>query len=119
MSLIHFDVKVPGITVVALKAKKDRLKQYQELVGGYLTLLPHEQGYKSKWTGYANDEGLLMNLPSNTVAFSVLEKLGFLDSTIIPGAYAGNVILLGKKEAGLTSEQVEEVKAIYEKLNAE
>lgn len=83
------------------------LKRLQALVGGHIEGLPHPQGYKAPWTAYANEDGANENLPSNFLAWGVLHNLGFIDSSILPGAYFGNVVLLGKNEKALTAEQLE------------
>lgn len=113
MSAIVIHASGGALEVVALKKGAQRLKQLQGLVGGRIELLPHRDAWDAKWVGYANDEGVMDELPSNPVAFSVLQRLGFLNSTLIPGAYAGNVIVLAKGSKALTEKQVTEIKSVY------
>ncbi len=105
--------------VVSLPGGKAQLKALQGHVGGHIELLPHKKGSSAQWTGYANEEGILENLPSNFVAWGTLQHLGFADSSLIPGAYAGNIVLMGKNGKGLTEKQLAEVKAAYDAYKKE
>ncbi len=81
------------------------LKMLQQLIGGYIECLPHEKG---NYTAYANEEGVLKQLPSNTMAQGVLCRVGFLP---MPYGYYGNVIVLGKNDRSLTKTQEAELNA--------
>jgi len=95
--------------------KGEKLKRLQELVHGNIEILPHRRGYEAPWIAYANEEGMLQDLPSNFLAWGVLRHLGFLDSTGGLGFYFGNIVLMGKNKKALTSKQIEEVSAAQAK----
>ena len=99
-----------------MPSSKQRLQAFQREVGGYITCLPHPKGSRAPFTAYANEEGMLQNLPSNFLAWGVLRHLGFIDSTMGMGFYFGNVVLVGRNEQALTDKakkQVREALAKY------
>jgi hypothetical protein len=79
----------------------EKYKEYQKLVGGYIETIPHAQGCNAPFTAYANEEGMINDLPSNFLAWGVLRHLGFHVPSL--GFYFGNVILIGRNEKGVTA----------------
>jgi hypothetical protein len=79
----------------------DKYKEYQKLVGGHIETIPHPQGWDAPFTAYANEEGMLQDLPSNFLAWGVLRHLGFVVPSI--GFYFGNVVLIGHNGKGVTA----------------
>lgn len=89
--------------------KDTMLKVLQGHVGGYIEELPHLQGWDAPFVAYANEEGMILGLPSNYMAWGVLYHLGF-DVLSMPDCfYAGNVVLLGQDESALTATQFNQV----------
>lgn len=80
-----------------------RLGDFQKIVQGHIQLVPHEDGWQAAYTAYVNESGVLMHLPPNHVATRVLKELRFYVNNDRP--LAGNVLLLGKDEKGLTVKQ--------------
>ena len=87
---------------VAKPSSKDACDTLQELVKGNIELLPHRNGWEARFTAYANEEGMLDDLPSNFLAWGVLRHLGFEDSTAGLCFYFGNVVLMGRNERALS-----------------
>ena len=88
------------------------LDTLQSLVKGNIELLPHRKGWDARFTAYANEEGMLSDLPSNYLSWGVLRHLGFEDST------QGNVVLMGHNERALTVDAmalVDKALAAYKK----
>lgn len=99
--------------VVCAKSNR-RLDQLQTLVGGYIEALPHPKGHKAEFTAYANEEGMVRDLPSNFLAWGVLYELGFRDPLTL-GFYYGNIVLLGRGDKPLTEAQMHYVEQILNK----
>jgi hypothetical protein len=94
---------------------KGDLKAKQKIVGGNIETLPHKDGWNSRFVAYANEEGMIKDLPSNVLAWGVLHYLGFIDSMKM-GFYWGNVILLGRNEKALSEKDfayIEEIRLKY------
>ena len=88
----------------------------QTIVGGTITIIPHEQGYDAPYVAYANDEGLLLNLPPNGLATKTLAKLGFLDFQQEWGhPIFGSIVLLGQNETSLNPTDQTLIKNILQK----
>lgn len=82
------------------------LEDLQDIVGGNIQLLPHPDGMAAPYVAYANEEGLLLNLPPNELATRSIARLGFMDfKENWNRCIAGNVVILGKDEKSLTSKQ--------------
>ena len=81
------------------------LEELQQLVGGgYVTLVPHKKGMEAEWMAYANEEGLIKDMPQNDLAAHVLYQLGFL---LCPPTYTyyGPIVIMKKGEKSLTKKQ--------------
>jgi hypothetical protein len=101
-------------TYTQITKKKDLVDQLQELVGGSFQMIPHKLGYKAPFVAYVNEEGFNLDLPSNWLAWGVLTNLGFYGSSVIPGAFLGNVVLLGKNEAKISAQAALKVKEAFQ-----
>lgn len=111
---ILFDAGKIKYDIITLPPKKGRLDALQARVGGNIELLVHRMPLAlAPFVAYANETGLVDGLPSNLVAWGTLLQLGFRDTSLIPGAFAGNVVLLGKKEKSLTDTDLATVEAAY------
>ncbi len=91
------------------RPKKDVLEALQGYVGGHIETLPHPQGWDAPFVAYANEEGMITDLPSNYLAWGVLSYLGFNVRAMPTGFYFGNVVLLGKNQRALTENQFNQV----------
>jgi hypothetical protein len=110
---IVFDAGKIKYDIITLP-KKDRLGALQKLVGGRIEHLVHSQSPdEASFQALANEEGVNINLPSNFVAWGTLMELGFQDTSLIPGAFAGNIVLLGKKGRTLTDKDLVTVERAY------
>ncbi len=116
MSVVVLHAHDKQLSVVALKQKSWQLKQLQELVGGYIEAIPHTKDEEALWTAFVNEDGVGHALRANPLAFAVLQKLGFTTISILPGAYLGDVIILGPDERGLSVMEVAQVQAIHAEL---
>jgi hypothetical protein len=94
-------------------------KPLQAIVEGCIETLPHRLGSDAPFVAYANEEGMISDLPSNFLAWGVLRHLGFLDSTMGMGFYFGNVVLLGKNERALSEKDIDKVRVAQRKYMAE
>jgi hypothetical protein len=97
--------------------KGKKLKRFQEIVGGNIETLPHKKGWNAPFTAYANEEGMIKDLPSNFLSWGVLRHLGFLVENI--GFHFGNVVLIGHNERALTEKNKELVRAALLKYRKE
>lgn len=93
-----------------------KLRTLQRIVGGNIELLPHREGITARFMAYANEEGLLKDLPRNVLAGGVLLLVGFILGPAPLGcAYAGNVVVFGKSEKGLTAQDEQMLQAAIDK----
>jgi hypothetical protein len=101
-----------------LKMPKEstRLEEFQKHVGGRIESLPRKSA--CKFIAYANEEGMLQNLPSNLLSWGVLRHLGFHSPSSIPFHF-GNVILMGKDNKALTKAQQKQVEKAVEAYQKE
>ena len=89
---------------------------YREAVGGYITLLPKRQAAATT-TAYADDEGLLKDLPSNAWS-AFLHDIGYHMEWAY-GGVRGPVLLVGSQtktgaDRVLPKKMLEQVKAFYD-----
>jgi hypothetical protein len=89
----------------------DHLGLFQTLVGGgYIESFPHKEE-DADWIAYVNEEGRLRDFPPNPFAWKVLQELGFCGACPL-----GNVVLLGRDEKALTTEQLQTILLACEAL---
>lgn len=114
----------PGQLEGRLKyAEYKTLEELQQLVGGgYVTLVPHKKGMDAEWMAYANEEGMIKDMPQNDLAAHVLYQLGFL---LCPPTYTyyGPIVIMKQGEKSLTKKQramlEETVAKVIAELNEE
>lgn len=100
--------------LVKFPPKQGQLDTFQKYVEGNIEILPHKKGYEAPFLAYANEEGMMENLPSNYLSWGVLRHLGFHCSLAIPFHF-GNVILMGHNERALTKDQQAQVDKAFHK----
>lgn len=91
------------------------IEQYQNIVGGYVTIYPHSKGNDADVVAFVNDEALLLQLPTNYAAWGLMtEAFGYK----IPyyGVW-GTVIVLGRNERSLSKQQLFKIKTYYNNIN--
>ena len=104
VSVITCDAR-PGERLVHTESRG--LADLQRLVGGNIQLFPHrldgdDEG--APLVAYVNEEGLITDMPQNSLAALVLDKLGFILSRPTWSVY-GPVVFMGPGEKGLTDKQ--------------
>lgn len=100
---------------LAMPKAASRQQEFQNRVGGHIEILPSTE--ECKFLAYANEEGMIEDLPHNNLSWGVLRHLGFNVSWAIPFHF-GNVILMGEGGKALTKAQkalVEEAIKKYKK----
>jgi len=93
------------------------LKVLQTLVGGQITSVPCLKK-KTSFLAYGDDEGLLKSSARNDLAGGALYYLGFRGSEFLGCAYAGNVVVLGSDEQGLTPNQQQELRTAIDRYRS-
>jgi len=93
------------------KVKVGNLRQLQTLVGGHITILPRSD---ERFCVYANEEGLMLNLPSNFTAGGMLTYLGQRTETL-PLKYIllGTAVLLRDDERPFSKSDKECIRKAY------
>lgn len=91
-------------------------KIIQEYVCGPFEMAPYSKGSKQDFVGYINGEGLINDLRRNDLAGGTMYYLGFNVLHLpLGGAYAGNVLLLGKDGRGLTDGDITKIDSAIKK----
>lgn len=93
---------------------KEPLDIFQKHVEGNIEIIPHKRGDEAPFIAFANEEGMIQDLPSNYLSWGVLRHLGFICPLSMPFHF-GNVILMGKDETALTKIQQKQVEAALKK----
>ena len=94
-----------GVSVIRLRKKNGSCcDDIRTAIGGSIALVPWiGEDQQNPCDAYADDEGILKQLPTNYHAWTILSKLGFYVSTL--GLW-GNVLLIG------TDPQTDEEKSV-------
>ncbi len=85
------------------------LKQLQEIVGGNIESVPTRE--PTSLIAYVNENGWMeyfnhkKGIGRNELAGGTLFALGFIHSALMPFCYAGNVVVMGAGDKGLTDTQ--------------
>ncbi len=71
-------IKTNGdIEFVKIRKGESQLSDMQKIVGGNISYFPHPKGNESSLYAIGNDEGMLIPLPRNNAASTIIQKLGF------------------------------------------
>lgn len=102
-------------TLSSVRSEKDLLPALQRQVGGYIEILSPASEAASEYTLYVNEEGMLQNLPKNTLGWEIAKALDFHCGYSDAPYLFGNVVILGKDERPLTKEQQNHIQDLCKK----
>lgn len=102
------------------KDQNKALDDLQKIIGGDIELIHHPNSLHTEFIALCDKEGLLKDKRRNDLAGGTLYYLGFDVLSLPLGcAYAGTVVLLGKRERSLTDKQIIIVKKAMNKYLSE
>lgn len=94
-----------------------KLEDYQRAVGGNISIYPHSRSCDAEVMVYVNDEALMLNLPTNGAAWSLMAEV-FEYQIPLPGIW-GPVVMLGRDEKSLSRYLIRRIDDFYAQRNGE